>query len=230
MVPKILFEDELILVVSKPAGMVVNNSNTTRHMETLEDWLEKSSYGKQVDRHGIVHRIDKPTSGVLMVAKTTAVMKFLQKQFKDRKVSKTYLALAHGEIKPSKGVIQAPISRNPFNKKRFGVFVGGRESETSYKVIKMYQSKDQVYSLVEASPKTGRTHQIRVHLKHINHSLVADEFYAGRKTARKDLKWCPRLFLHAATIEIRHPKTKKMMKFEAELSKDLKLVLEKLEL
>ena len=223
-----IFEDESILVVNKPSGMVVNRAETTRHMVTLEDWLEDEKYGINIDRHGVVHRLDKETSGALVIAKSQRTMNGLQSQFKDRLVSKTYLALVHGKLSPSEGVIKAPISRNPFNRKRFGVFVGGRESESRYEVKEKLERQNDQFSLVEVKPKTGRTHQIRVHMKHLNHAVVGDTLYAGRKTARNDRQWCPRLFLHAYKLKLNHPVSGLKIEFKAKLPKDLETVLKNL--
>lgn len=228
MEPKIIFEDRWLLAVNKPAGMVVNRAETTKRMVTLQDWLEKKKRGQTIERNGIVHRLDKETSGVLVVAKTAEVMKALQQQFKDRQVKKTYLCLVHGQVKPRKGKIKAPISRNPFNRKRFGVFLGGRAAETEYQVMEELRYKGEELSLVKIWPKTGRTHQIRVHMKHIGHALVADELYAGRKTSRKDRLWCPRLFLQAGSLELIHPVLKQKKRFEAELAVELEAVLKRM--
>lgn len=228
MEPKVIYEDEVLLVVDKPAGMVVNRSETTRGRLTLEDWLAKQGIGMGVERNGIVHRLDKETSGVLVVAKSQEVMRDLQKQFKERRVQKTYLALVHGRVRPEKGKITMPITRSPFNRQRFGVFVGGKPAETKYQAEEEYEYKGEKLSLVKFWPKTGRTHQIRVHSKHIGHPLVADELYAGRKTSRKDRSWCPRLWLQAVSLELSHPVSKKKKRFEVELAVDLKTVLREL--
>jgi len=226
---KKIFEDKYLLVVEKPAGMVVNISATTKNMKTLQDWLVKNGLGDGVERNGIVHRIDKETSGALIIAKTEQVMKDLQKQFKDRKVSKEYLTLVHGEVKPATGKIKVPVTRNPFNRTKFGVFVGGKSAETGYQAIGVYKKGQEKFSLLKVKPKTGRTHQIRVHMKYINHPVVADNLYAGRKTNKKDRLWCVRLFLHAHVLEVIHPVLNKKMSFEAKLATDLQTVLKKLE-
>jgi len=233
--PQILYEDKFLLVLNKPAGWVVNRSQTVKK-ETLQDWLEKnfqfSIFNFQNCRSGIVHRLDKDTSGVLVVAKTPEVFENLQKQFKERAVRKRYLVLAHGKVQPSEGMIRAPIARSPFDRKKFGVFLGGREAETKYRIISNFQfpiSKKENFSLLEVEPKTGRTHQIRVHLKYLGHPVVADEFYAGRKTYRDDKFWCPRQFLHAYELVFTHPQSEKKVKFSAPLPLDLKKALEHLE-
>lgn len=258
MEPKILYEDKEILVISKPSGMVVNNAQSVVG-ETVQDWIEeyqklKIKYQKDTEfgvRSGVVHRLDKETSGVLLIAKTPEAFQELQKQFKDREVEKTYVALVHGAVAPLEGVIKAPLGRLPWNRERFGVLPGGREAETGYKVISVFRfqvpgvglSGDRLtgkpktdsrnpipeYSLIEFYPKTGRTHQIRVHAKSIGHPVVSDTFYAGRKTARNDRKWCPRLFLHASKISLTHPGTGKRMTVEAPMDEKLATVLKKLQ-
>jgi 23S rRNA pseudouridine1911/1915/1917 synthase len=221
MEPKIIFEDNDLLVVDKPAGMIVNRAQTTKGWLTLQDWLVKEKK-ILIERAGIVHRLDKETSGVLVVAKSEAVMKVLQEQFKSRLVKKTYWCLVHGLVVPREGRINLPISRNPFNRQRFGVFIGGREAETDYQVLSYYHSLTEKFSLVEVKPKTGRTHQIRVHFKQLGFPLVADEWYAGRKTSQKDRVWCPRLFLQAMAIELNQ------QVFRTGLAVDLQRVLDKL--
>lgn len=225
---KKIFEDESLLVVNKPSGLVVNNSQSTRQIVTLQDWLIENKIGRGVERDGIVHRIDKETSGILIVAKNQEAMSFLQGEFKERLVEKTYMTLVHGRLLSKEGRVVAPISRNPFNKTKFGVFVGGKESETNYELVGMYKKGNQEFSYLKVFPKTGRTHQIRVHMKHLGHGVVSDEFYAGRKTARKDRLWCPRLFLQAVALKIRHPKSLKYLSFEVPLANDLQLVLNSL--
>lgn len=235
--PKIIFEDDDILVLDKPAGLTVDRANTNKNTFTVQDWIDKKynnapaiaghliyDSGDFKSRSGIVHRLDKETSGVLLVAKTKEAFENLQAQFKNRQIVKKYLALVHGGVKPQDGTINVPIERNPFNKKKFGVFPGGRESITEYKTICIYSS----FSLLELFPHTGRTHQIRVHLKYINHPIVGDILYSGRKNMVLDKRICPRMFLHAAYLKIKHPKTKEDMEFNAELPEVLQEVLNKL--
>ena len=215
----VIYEDEDILVINKPAGMTVNRADTTRNEETVQDWSElkikdqiskiidnkESDYYKNdlikiaqvkrdatdpveksvnyisnptrdfVNRGGIVHRLDKETSGVLVLAKNPESFIELQRQFKERIVEKVYIALAHGKLVPDRGVISEPVGRLPWNRMQFGVVPGGRESVTNYKVTSYYRGKNgQQYSYVELNPKTGRTHQIRVHLKYIGYPIFAD--------------------------------------------------------
>jgi len=187
-------------------------------------------------RSGIVHRLDKETSGVLLIAKTPEAFVELQRQFKDRETEKVYMGLVHGKVEPEKGEIDAPIGRNPRVRTKFAVIDSGREAVTSYNVLANFSSRDperrlksattpEAFSLVEFYPKTGRTHQIRVHAKHIGHPIVSDYLYAGRKTTRNDRKWCPRLFLHAAKLSFTHPAAKKSMAVEAPLPLGLQTVI-----
>jgi len=221
--PKILFEDDYILAIDKPSGWVVNDSETSHNNLTLQDWVAKNfkfqtSNSREL-RSGIVHRLDKPTSGVILVAKTKEIYDFLQSQFADRVIAKTYVALVHGKVEPKEGIIDAPVGRLPWKRTKFGVFPEGRAALTKYKVINYFHD----YTLLELYPKTGRTHQLRVHLKHINHPIVSDPLYVGRKTLREDIKIWPRLFLHAKSIEFNHPITGRIIKIEVPLPADLKL-------
>lgn len=237
LVPKIIFEDPFVLILDKPAGLVVNRAESVKGI-TLQDWLAKKINFSQVspgsnfqERNGLVHRLDKQTSGVILVAKTPQALEILQNQFRNRQVVKKYLALVHGWVEPQTGEIDLPISRNRFQRKKFGVFLGGKKSITNYQTISRYNTKKikgKYFSLLELIPKTGRTHQLRVHLKYLNHPIVADPIYAGRKTYRNDLKWCPRLFLHATFIAFFHPQTGKLVSFTADLPEELNLVLKKL--
>jgi 23S rRNA pseudouridine1911/1915/1917 synthase len=226
--PKIIFEDQSLLVLDKPAGWVVNRAETTLRLPTIQEWLKPvkgESDSDFVKRRGIVHRLDKETSGLLLVAKTGVVFEALQKQFKERRIIKKYLCLVHGVVSPKEGRINAPVLRHPYNKKKFGVFLGGREAVTDYKVVRSFGNQ---FSLVEARPKTGRTHQIRVHFKYIGHPIVADELYVGRKTQREDKKWCPRQFLQAFYLGFYHPVSKKFLEFEIDLPGELKKALKSL--
>ena len=166
----------------------------------------------------------------MIVAKSEQAFTNLQRQFKERQTEKSYQCLVHGKLDIKKGQITAPVGRLPWNKERFGVLPGGRSAETNYEVISYYKNNQGIYSLVNVFPKTGRTHQIRIHMKYLGYPLVADDFYAGRKTSRDDKEWCPRLFLHAKSIMFAHPKTGEKISFEAKLPHDLDKVLQKLTL
>ncbi len=230
--PKIIFEDDHLFVIEKPSGWITNSSGTTTDQPVIQKWLEDNyDYPlsrDQLMRSGIVHRLDKETSGLLLVAKTVSAFESLQSQFKDRKIEKTYIALLHGKVEPTTGKIEVTVGRLPWRRDRFGVIPDGRESVSEYKVLQFFPGNNAGHTLVEFHPKTGRTHQIRIHSKHINHAIVADEFYAGRKTARNDRKWCPRLFLHASSIKFIHPKSGEVMEFKSELPNDLQNVLSSL--
>ena len=231
--PKIIYEDGNILVVDKPPGWIVNKADTTKNQPVLQDWLEGFDYPLSKDhttRSGIVHRLDKETSGVLIVAKDKESMEDLQMQFKKRLVKKTYIALLHGKMEPNEGSVNVPVGRLPWSRKKFGVIPGGRESYTEFKVVKYYKKDNDIFTLCEFYPKTGRTHQIRIHSKYLNHSIIADENYAGRKTAKKDRVWCPRIFLHAKEIEFSHPVKKNKMKISSKLPSDLNKALSVLEI
>lgn len=243
--PKIIFEDESILVVEKPAGMVVNRADTTRDALTLQDWVLKKygtegteftanediivgGYSKSeefINRSGIVHRLDKETSGIIIIAKNVLSFVDLQKQFKAGTVKKTYQALVHGRVVPQEGEINVPLGRLPWNRKRFGVVPDGRKARTLYKVLEYrelnYGKKREEVSLVEVYPQTGRTHQIRVHFQHLNHPIFSDELYAGRKMSQNDRKILKRHFLHASKISFVHPVTGTLLSLKTGLFQDL---------
>lgn len=223
--PTIVYEDESFMVVDKPAGWITNSAITTKGQPVLQDWVaENFQFPISTDkflRNGIVHRLDKETSGIILVAKTESAFENLQTQFKNREVQKTYVALVHGKVEPETGEISVPVGRLPWRRDRFGILPGGREATTRYKVDEVYETESGTFTLLSLAPKTGRTHQIRIHLKYLGYPIVADEFYAGRKTARNDRKWCPRLFLHAAGIEFAHPVSGKRVSFKTVLPDDL---------
>ncbi len=237
----ILYEDEHLLVVNKPPGIVVNRADSVKG-ETVQDWAAKklSVFSHQssanvedkdfYDRAGIVHRIDKETSGILLIAKTPDTFRALQDQFKERTVKKTYIAIVHGNLVPPEGEIRAPVGRLPWNRERFGIVPGGKESATRYKVIGhqvsvIGKNKEDV-SVVELYPETGRTHQIRVHMKYINHPIVGDYLYAGRKTSRDDRVWAPRVMLHAWKIVCQHPVTMRELAIEAPIPDDMNSIIQ----
>lgn len=234
MEPQVIFEDRSLLILDKPTGWIVNEAQTTRKSPVVQTWI-KDKYGFDIAgsrefRSGIVHRLDKETSGVLVIAKDESSFSAIQKQFKERKVKKIYLALAHGEIEIDEDTINVPVGRLTWNRERFGVMPGGRLAETKYVLKSKYTNPKtkEILTLLKLHPKTGRTHQIRIHLKYIGHPIVADEFYSGRKTAREDRRWCPRLFLHAGEIEFQHPYTGKRVKYSSKLPDDLEVSLKTL--
>lgn len=231
----VIFEDEDLLVIDKPAGIVVNNSDTTAGEVTVQNLVEgkiektrKSEDSQFEKRGGIVHRLDKETSGVLIIAKNQKSFENLQAQFKERKVSKEYIALTHGQVKPEAGEINVPVGRLPWNRTRFGVLSGGRESRTLYNVLEGGGKGGEALTLVKLKPETGRTHQIRVHLKYIDHPIFSDPLYGGRKTSRNDRKILPRVFLHAYSISFNHPIKGERINLISPLPKELRNVLKML--
>ncbi|MBI3486353.1 RluA family pseudouridine synthase [Candidatus Daviesbacteria bacterium] len=241
----IIYQDPNLLVIDKPAGLTVSPTETSSD-ETLADIIKKD-FNIDLERAGIVHRLDKDTSGVILVAKTTEALENLQHQFQTREVKKEYLTLVHGFLQ-SAGQIIAPIGRNPKNREKFTVLVGGKEAQTTYQTLKHLEMPEDVldelfadfskiqmrklanlnyskFSLVRVLPLTGRTHQIRVHLKHIGFAIVGDEKYGGRKIVRLDHRFCQRQFLHASKISFKHPKTNEQLVFESPIPDDLKNAL-----
>ncbi len=223
MIPKIIFEDECLVVINKPSGMVSNDADSVKE-ETIQSWHKKrvglaDGESEFLQKGGLVHRLDKDTSGVMVLAKTEEAYEALKSQFLERKTIKKYVALVHGEFKEVKGLINTPIERIG---KKF--YVGkdlSRTAITEWQVIKKIGEN----SLVELTPHTGRTHQLRVHLQSIGHPIVSDPIYGWAKKVKDDLKWCPRLFLHAKYLEFTHPTSKERVSFETELSEDLEKVI-----
>jgi 23S rRNA pseudouridine1911/1915/1917 synthase len=245
----IVFEDTDLLVINKPAGITVNRSQTTAGEKTVQDVVEEylhiggvqtkneESEGEEeevsdfIGRSGIVHRIDKETSGILLVAKNEESFVNLQAQFKQREVHKTYQALAHGRVAPEKGEINVPVGRLPWNRRQFGIVAGGRESVTFYEVMGYYRTDDkrrEVVTMVKLKPITGRTHQIRVHLQYLGYPIFSDFLYAGRKTQREDRRLLERVFLHALEISFLHPRTNVRMDLKAPLPLELQKVMDHL--
>ncbi len=235
----IVFEDDDILVINKPAGITVNKADTTKGEQTVQDWSEEYLHladkewqiqegNDFLNRGGIVHRLDKETSGILLLAKNPESFVELQRQFKERIVKKVYRALVHGKVVPEVGEINAPVGRLPWNRRQFGVVAGGREALTRYKVLwtKFSNFSKEELSYVELYPETGRTHQIRVHLKYLGFPIFADFLYAGRITQRDDRKLLSRVFLHAAQITFTHPKTHQTQLYEASLPQELQQTLD----
>ncbi len=229
------YEDEDLLVVNKPAGMVTHPSaghlSGTLVNAVLYHVPDLAGVGG-VERPGIVHRLDKDTSGLIIVAKNDRAHRFLQAQFKGREVEKRYEALLFGFLTPRKGRIEAPIGRDVRDRKKMSVVPPGkgRAAITRYKVVGYYRdertSARQYYTLVEAMPKTGRTHQIRVHMAYIGHPIVGDRVYGHRKR-RLPIQ---RHFLHAGYIRFKRPKDEAWIEVEAELPADLQAVLDILSL
>lgn len=217
----IVYEDEAVIVVNKPRGMVVHPA-PGNYSGTLVNGLLYHCRGELsaingVIRPGIVHRIDKDTTGLLMVAKTNEAHEFLSAQLKERKAMRRYYALVNGNIREDEGTINKPIARHPADRKRMAVIPGGREAITHFRVLERFGE----YTLVECVLETGRTHQIRVHMASENHSIVGDQTY-GIKKERFSLKG---QLLHAKTIGFIHPKTGELMEFTSQLPEDFERVL-----
>ncbi len=215
---KIIYEDKDLLVIDKPAGLAVHPAPGTPS-GTLANAVAHylPSIAKDADdlRPGIVHRLDKDTSGLIIVAKNRAAQANLSGQFKNRTVKKTYITLVSGNLKPEKGIIEADIGRDPKNRQRMAVVADGRASRTNYQVIHYYGH----YTLLEIHPETGRTHQIRVHLAAIGYPVVGDITY-GQAT-----RHLSRQFLHAGKIGFKLPSTGQWVEFESPLPPDLQQAL-----
>jgi 23S rRNA pseudouridine1911/1915/1917 synthase len=223
--PKILYEDEALLVLNKPSGMVANISRTSPH-DTLQHFLidklnlpgePQSAKDEFVSRSGLVHRLDKDTSGVLLAAKDEETFYALKKQFVQRKVHKIYLAAVWGEMRDELFKINAPIKRDPRNRMRMAIVSDGRRALTNGRLLKTWVEKEIILSLVELIPETGRTHQLRVHMAALKHPIVGDQIYMTKKQLAECGKLFQRLMLHAWKISFYHPKDKKEVKFVAPL-------------
>ena len=218
----IVYEDDDVIVVNKPQGMVVHPA--PGHPDhTLVNALLYHSPLSTINgtfRPGIVHRIDKDTSGLLMVAKNDLAHQSLAEQLRNKTNKREYLALVYGQIKEDEGTIDAPLGRNPQDRKKQAVVKSGRHAVTHFKVMKRYDN----FTLVKCILETGRTHQIRVHMKYIGHPLVGDPLYGPRKVIGKDGQ-----FLHAALLGFKHPRTGEEMVFEAPLPENFQKMLDKLD-
>lgn len=246
---KILYEDKNLLVINKPSGLSVHPDGKGNE-KTLVDWiLEKypniKNVGEPIEveykgnklklyRPGIVHRLDKETSGVLVIAKNNKTFDFLKKQFQDHHIEKIYRTIVYGSVtepkaslaKRKRGVISVPIGRSPKDIRMWTAGRGARpplrEATTEYIILNKFKdSNNNLYSYLEIYPKTGRTHQIRVHLRYINHPIVADQLYASGYKENLGLK---RLALHAYSISFKLPNGE-VVKIEASLPEDLKKVI-----
>lgn len=198
----ILYEDDDCVVISKPLGVLTHSKGAFNPEGTVASWLASRPHfsfpldnGNQ--RSGIVHRLDRATSGVMICAKNQTALTHLQKQFQDRKAKKTYCARVAGELTPPEALIDLPIERNPKQPQRFRVGQNGKASQTHYKVMRHIKQGSALDSIVEMKPLTGRTHQLRVHLEYMKHPIVGDTFYEGRTAER--------LYLHAQELEITLP-------------------------
>lgn len=229
---KIIYEDKNLLAINKPAGLVVHSDGKSGE-PTVVDWILKNYpkiknvgdhvEGEEIARPGIVHRLDKDTSGVLIIAKTQEAFEFLKNKFAEREIKKEYLALINGHLKKEWGIIDLPIgkSKTDFRKKstHAGKLSGKiREAKTEYRLLERFDK----YDLVLVSPKTGRTHQIRVHMRALNHPVVCDKLYGFSGSV------CPeglsRHFLHAKSVDLELVDGTNL-KIEAEVPRDLERAL-----
>ena len=230
--PRIIFEDDFLVVIDKPYGMVVNNAESVKS-ETVQTWFAQKykipvGVSEFLQKGGIVHRLDKDTSGVMVLAKNEESYEKLKAQFLERKTVKKYTALVHGGFRDPEGIISQPVIRHPKDRHRFTTERGGdlsRTAITHWKVLRQYSVLSAQYSLVELVPHTGRTHQLRVHLQYMHHPIVSDPIYGFKKTWKEDFTWCPRLFLHAKYLEFTHPVSGERVKFESELPNELEQVV-----
>lgn len=220
----IVYEDSDVIVINKPQGMCVhpavgNESGTLVNGLVYHCGNELSAINGVI-RPGIVHRIDKDTSGLLIVAKNNDAHLKLSEQLKERKALRKYIAIVNGNIREDGGTVNKPISRNPSDRKKMAVVAGGREAVTHFNVLERFGQ----YTLIECILETGRTHQIRVHMASIGHSIVGDPLY-GIKKEKFNLNG---QLLHAKTIGFEHPSTGKMMEFSSEIPEYFVNVLKKL--
>ncbi|MBI2588314.1 RluA family pseudouridine synthase [Candidatus Berkelbacteria bacterium] len=236
--PKIIFEDEYLLVIDKPAGLVVHPNEKREPKETVVSWfIRRSPEIKRFDwpepwRPGIVHRLDKDTSGVLILAKSPQILEELQKQWQTKEVEKTYLALVFGEVKQN-GIINLNILRHKNRKKQtvsaLKLSTQEKEAKTYYYILRHIKTKKANLTLLKVKPQSGRTHQIRVHLKAAGYPIIGDQTYGTKPSRRLNKEWgILRQFLHATALKIQHPKTKKIKIFQAPLPAFLKNFLQKI--
>lgn len=206
---QVLYEDADCVVIYKPTGLLTHSKGAFNPEATVATWLRGRLTGMSGERAGIVHRLDRATSGVMICAKTEEAHKWLQKQFSQRRVKKMYTAVVVGTLEPSEAIIDMPIERNPNAPATFRVGANGKSALTHYKVL----CEGTTYSLLELKPQTGRTHQLRVHLAHQGHPIVGDYMYKGEVADR--------LYLHATRLELTLPNHERKV-FEVTVPKEFK--------
>lgn len=234
---KILYEDSNILAIDKPSGISVHPDGRTKE-KTITDWVLKNypkmknvgepmfaevkKEKKEIKRPGVVHRLDKDTSGVMLLAKNQKAYEFLKKQFQDRVVKKTYVAIVSGWLKDDRGIINKKIGRSPTDFRKYSASRGARgemrDAVTQYKVLKRFNAP-QKFTYLELYPKTGRTHQIRVHMKSIDHPVVCDSLYDPKGICPKNIS---RMALHAKSIEFKDLKDE-IVKVESVIPKEFSI-------
>ena len=211
----IIYEDEDVIVINKPAGVLTHAKGAESHEATVADFVRAhTTDGLESNRPGIVHRLDRGTSGVIIAAKHPDARRWLQGQFSKRNVKKTYLALIEGHLHMPEAIIRLPVERNPKKPQTFRVGANGKPAETAYKVEKSFADTE----LVELKPHTGRTHQLRVHLNYLGHPIVGDPMYGHENPA------LGRMFLHAHSLELTLPSRQRKV-FTAPLPPDLQQFL-----
>ena len=229
---EIIYQDQNLLVLDKPAPLTVLIQGSKAQGTLKHLLLKEFPYLKNVQRHGIVHRLDKETSGIILIAKNQKTFDFLQQEFKKTNVVKKYIALVAGKIKIQQGIIETFIARDPKNRKKQKAFLslspqalkkGKRWAQTSYKVLKLFSDNNKnCYTLLELIPKTGRKHQIRVHLSFLGHPIIGDKIYGFKNT--KQLNQLKTQFLHASYLKIKIPEIG-IKEFQSKIPKDLESAL-----
>lgn len=194
----IIYEDKDVLVIDKPAGILTHSKGALNSEATVASFIQGKLNDKSLtgNRAGIVHRLDRATSGVIICGRNSAAVAQLQKQFSERRTKKTYLAITEGEVSPPEAVIDVGIERNPRQPQTFRASASGKSAQTAYKIIKIFKKDGRLFTVVELRPITGRTHQLRVHLAYINNPIVGDNAYGNGKGE---------LMLHAQSLEITLP-------------------------
>ncbi len=214
---EIVYEDDEILVINKPSSLVVHDAPSVNEL-TLVDWLKKQNISLSTisgeERHGIVHRLDKGTSGLMVVAKTNEAHTFLSEQLQDKSMGRYYLALIDLPLKDDV-IIEKPIARNPTNRLKMGIVENGKYAKSAFSKIALSKKED--YELIAAKLFTGRTHQIRVHLNYINRHILGDVLYGFKGDCTK----ISRVYLHAYLLYLIHPKTKMPMQFQVNMPQDM---------
>lgn len=208
----IIYEDNDVLVIDKPAGVLTHSKGALNLEGTVASFIKSKVKTLEGNRAGIVHRLDRATSGVIITAKSAEALSKLQKQFSKRKAKKTYIAVVEGVLKPEAAIIDAPMARNPAKPQTFKVIASGKPAITEYRTIKSFKKSGKTYSLLELKPQTGRTHQLRVHMSYIGHPIVGDPVYGHGGNS---------LLLHAESLEITLPDSQRKT-FTAEAPERIK--------
>lgn len=228
----IIYEDESLLLINKPIGLIVHPGAGNKDQTLLNALLHHAPHLRELPRAGIIHRLDKDTSGILVVAKTNNALKSLQHQLKKRTLIRIYQAIVHGTM-ISGGTISAPIGRDRHERTKMAVIESGKEAITHYRILEKYKA----HTRLKVQLETGRTHQIRVHMQYINHPIVGDQTYKGKKlstkllseSVKRALSALNRQALHAYSLEFIHPVTNKTLKFKAPLPADISQVIKALQ-